>query len=66
MFIVFVIGLGRIKNQQTVYFTAQISGNQFQYYIWYFTYIINPYLGSLPFTQRYDEYYLFNSIVFDK
>ena len=50
MFIVFVIGLGRIKNQQTVYFTAQISGNQFQYYIWYFTYIVNVYLGSLPFT----------------
>ena len=47
MFIVFVIGLGRIKNQQTVYFTAQISGNQFQYYISYFTYIVDMYLGSL-------------------
>ena len=50
MFIVFVIGLGRIKNQQTVYFTAQISVNQFQYYIWKIRYIVNLYLGSLPFT----------------
>ena len=31
MFIVFVIGLGRIKHQQTVYFTAQLPGNHFQY-----------------------------------
>ena len=58
MFIVFVIGLGRIKNQQTVYFTAQISGNQFQYYIWYLTYIVDVYFGSfhsLSSIQPHDE-----------
>ena len=55
MFIVFVIGLGRIKNQQTVYFTAQISGNQFQYYIWYPTYIVNVYLGSVHSLSSIDE-----------